>query len=83
MPKVYSAGALRLMIYFNDHPPPHVHVIGPGGAAKIVIGEPGGAPVLVSKRGLTRTLVLEAMEIVMRNRTQFNSDWRRIQEMRS
>jgi hypothetical protein len=69
------------MIYYNDHPPAHVHV-GPGGAAKIVIGEAGGPPVLISKRGLTRNSVLEAMEIVMRNRTRFNSDWRRIQGMR-
>jgi len=30
MPTVLRAGGLRVVIYPNDHPPAHVHVIGPG-----------------------------------------------------
>lgn len=29
-PTVLRVGNLRIVIYFRDHQPPHVHVIGPG-----------------------------------------------------
>ena len=30
MPTVLRLDGLRVVIYLNDHPPAHVHVIGPG-----------------------------------------------------
>lgn len=30
MPTVLRASGLRFVVYPNDHPPAHVHVIGPG-----------------------------------------------------
>jgi hypothetical protein len=30
MPTVLRIGGLRVVIYPNDHPPAHVHVLGPG-----------------------------------------------------
>jgi hypothetical protein len=30
MPTVLRVGGLRVVIYPNDHPPAHVHVLGPG-----------------------------------------------------
>lgn len=30
MPTILRASGLRFVIYPNDHPPAHVHVIGPG-----------------------------------------------------
>jgi len=30
MPMVLRRGGLRVVIYSNDHPPAHVHVLGPG-----------------------------------------------------
>ena len=30
MPTVLRIGGLRVVIYSNDHPPAHVHVLGPG-----------------------------------------------------
>jgi hypothetical protein len=30
MPTVLRIGGLRVVIYLNDHPPAHVHVLGPG-----------------------------------------------------
>lgn len=30
MPTVLRVGALRFVVHPNDHPPAHVHVIGPG-----------------------------------------------------
>jgi Domain of unknown function (DUF4160) len=38
MVTVVRAGALRLVIYPDDHDPPHVHVIGDG-ETKIVLGD--------------------------------------------
>lgn len=33
MPTVLRIGGLRVVIYPNDHRPPHVHVLGPGAEA--------------------------------------------------
>ncbi len=30
MPTVLRVGGLRFVVYPNDHPPAHVHVLGPG-----------------------------------------------------
>lgn len=30
MPTVLRVGGLRIVVYRNDHPPAHVHVLGPG-----------------------------------------------------
>jgi hypothetical protein len=35
MPTLLRSGGLRLVIYPNDHPPAHVHVLGPGWAVVI------------------------------------------------
>ena len=40
--------ALRLVIYPNDHGPPHVHVMGPGWELKVRLKEP---PELVAVLG--------------------------------
>jgi hypothetical protein len=40
--------ALRLVIYPNDHGPPHVHVLGPGRELKVRLKD---SPVLVSILG--------------------------------
>jgi hypothetical protein len=40
--------ALRLVIYPNDHGPPHVHVLDPGWELKVRLKEP---PMLVSVLG--------------------------------
>ncbi len=38
MPTVLRIGGLRVVIYPNDHPPPHVHVIGAQEQAVFQIG---------------------------------------------
>ncbi|MEK7343962.1 MAG: DUF4160 domain-containing protein [Pseudomonadota bacterium] len=39
MPTVWRDGNLRVVIYTDDHPPPHVHVFGDG-ETKIALIEP-------------------------------------------
>lgn len=46
MPTVFRAGALRFVIYPNDHRPAHVHVLGPDAEATFELNCPDGPPVL-------------------------------------
>lgn len=46
MPTVLRLGALRVVIYPNDHRPAHVHVLGAGGEAVFVLNCPDGPPEL-------------------------------------
>jgi hypothetical protein len=46
MPTVLRLGGLRVVIYPNDHSPPHVHVIGPAGEAIFRLNCPQGPPTL-------------------------------------
>ena len=47
MVTVFRVRRFRIVIYSNDHPPAHVHAIGPECEAKIALGEEG-------EHGLTR-----------------------------
>ncbi len=42
MPTILRIGGLRVTIYPNDHPPPHVHVIGAKGEAVFLLNCPAG-----------------------------------------
>jgi hypothetical protein len=42
MPTILRIGGLRISIFPNDHPPPHVHVVGSGGEAVFLLNCPGG-----------------------------------------
>lgn len=46
MPTILRLGALRVVIYPNDHRPAHVHVLGPAGEAVFVLNCPDGPPFL-------------------------------------
>ncbi len=46
MPTVLRVAGLRIVIYFADHRPAHVHVIGRGGEAVFDLNCPKGPPVL-------------------------------------
>ncbi len=37
MPTIVYLGKVRIVIYFKDHAPPHIHAIGPGCSAKFEI----------------------------------------------
>jgi hypothetical protein len=55
MPTVLRLGALRVVIYPNDHRPAHVHVIGAGGEAVFVLHCPDGPPELRESYGFGGT----------------------------
>ena len=41
-------GNIRLVVYRNDHPPPHTHVLGPGWEIRIELSSP---PALITLGG--------------------------------
>jgi len=51
MPTILRMGGLRVAVYPNDHPPPHVHVIGAGCEAVFLLNCPGGPLVLRENLG--------------------------------
>jgi hypothetical protein len=73
MPTVLRFGANRVVIYFNDHLPAHVHVLGSGNEAVFALNCPGG-PVLAREnygfalRELTRiaTVLLQSVGLLCR-----------------
>lgn len=52
MATVHRFGPYRVVIYPNDHRPPHVHVIGPEGQAIFILRGRLGRPKLREVRGL-------------------------------
>jgi hypothetical protein len=78
MPTILHFGGLRVVIYLNDHRPPHVHVIGPGTEARIVLGGDGERPSVVTNEGLSRRELAAALVEIDRNRELLIRRWREI-----
>ena len=79
MVTVHRAYGFRFVIFLNDHSPPHVHVFGRGGEARIILEGPGGVRLDGSAgihRGDLRRIVPEAR----RERERLIAMWRRIHE---
>ncbi len=71
MPTVLRTSGLSVRMYFNDHGPPHVHVIGASGEARI-----GLLPVTVlSLTRMKRPEAARAKWIVMQNRELLLTKW--------
>ena len=78
MPTILRFRGLRVMIYTNDHRPPHVHVIGPGAEARIALGDEGERPWVMTNDGLSRRDVAEALVEIDGNRELLMQRWREI-----
>lgn len=74
MPVILREAGLRFIIYLDDHPPPHVHVEGNGGGAKIALEDAR----LVWSRGLSRRDVNRAVDVVRTHRDEFGIAWQNI-----
>ncbi len=77
MPTVLREGALRVVIYTDDHPPPHVHVFG-NGESKIALGGADGKPMLVRAVGADFRESRRALRIVREKREYLLEQWNRI-----
>ena len=74
MPTVYREGRFQVRIFYNDHPPPHVHVVKGNGYAKITISE-GEMPRLIEARGLVNRDIVRAFRIVEDQQDGFFRAW--------
>jgi hypothetical protein len=79
MVTVHRAHGFRFVIFTNDHAPPHVHVFGQGGEAKIILEGRDGITVdwvAGINRGDLRKVMLETR----RERERLIAMWRTIRE---
>jgi hypothetical protein len=74
VPTILRAFGMRFVIYVEDHPPPHVHVIGDG-LARIAIG---AEIVLMDQRGLSKRDIKRALDAVRENHALLLSAWKDI-----
>lgn len=71
MPTVLRRSGFDVRIYFNDHAPPHVHVIRHSGEARI-----GIAPVMIlGVHGLSRREAAKARQLVAEDRDFLLRKW--------
>jgi hypothetical protein len=76
---VHRAHGFRFVIFPNDHSPPHVHVFGHGGEAKIMLEGPQGIE-FDWVVGIGRADLRRALQEVERERDRLIATWRRIHE---
>ena len=74
---VLRDGALRIVIFVDDHEPAHVHVFGDGEAKVNLVGNQG-VPELVWAVGMKRSELRRAMAVVIANRDTLLVRWREI-----
>jgi len=79
MVTVHRARGFRFVIFTNDHSPPHVHVFGQGGEAKIVLAGAGGIT-LDWVAGIDRADLRRVMREARRERERLLAMWRTIHE---
>jgi hypothetical protein len=79
MVTVHRAYGFRFVIFSNDHSPPHVHVFGQGGEAKIMLEETGGIR-LDWVVGIGRGDLRRVMQEVERERARLIVIWKQIHE---
>lgn len=77
MVTVHRLFGFRFVIFTNDHGPPHVHVFGPDGEARITLEGPDGLA-LDWVAGIGRSELRRIMQEVQRERSRLIAEWRRI-----
>ncbi len=71
MPTVWRDGNLRVVIYTDDHPPPHVHIYGDGETKIALTGDIG----IVRIVGATPRESRRALAIVREKRDMLIERW--------
>lgn len=78
MPTIQIVSGFRIMILTNDHPPPHVHVVGRGGRAKVELDCASGSAELLWFEGIARPDLRRIIEAIEGDIEWLCSEWRRI-----
>jgi Fe2+ or Zn2+ uptake regulation protein len=78
MPTVLRIGSLRVVIYPNDHRPPHVHVIGEGCEAVFNLDCPEGPVEIRENHGFSLKRAQAIVRALEENLEQLCEAWRTI-----
>lgn len=78
MPTVLREDGFNFRIYFNDHSPPHVHVLKAEGEAKISIEDE--VPYLLSNDRMKLKDIRQALIIAYRHQARLLECWREIHD---
>jgi hypothetical protein len=79
MVTVHRAYGFRFVIFSNDHSPPHVHLFGQGGEARITLEGPIGIT-LDWVAGISRGDLRKLTQEVLHERERLIAMWRAIHE---
>ncbi|MEO6015004.1 MAG: DUF4160 domain-containing protein [Devosia sp.] len=74
---VLREAGLRIVIYVDDHPPPHVHVIGDGEARIRLVG-PDGRPQVMEVDGMKVGDLRKALAAIENAQAMLLGEWSRI-----
>ncbi|MFM2041863.1 MAG: hypothetical protein RLY86_439 [Pseudomonadota bacterium] len=77
MVTVHRAFGYRFVVFPNDHAPPHVHALGQGGEAKVVLGDPD-KPVVEWTVGIPRGDLRRILDEVRRRHPTLLAAWERV-----
>jgi hypothetical protein len=80
MPPVLRIGGLRVVIYPNDHRPPHVHVRGAGTEAVFILNCPFGPPTLRGSFGFATVELNRIASALAANLAALCREWKRIHD---
>lgn len=73
MPTVLRVGGLRVVVYPNDHPPAHVHVLGPGWVVAVNLVGPRVREVINCGEPEAR----RAVRLIVEHRDELMGAWKR------
>jgi hypothetical protein len=71
------AGGLRVVVYVDDHPPPHVHVLGDGEVKIRLVGR-SGRPEIMDVNGMKGGDVRKALMAVTDAQSMLLDEWSKI-----
>jgi len=78
MPTALRIDGLRVVIYPNDHRPPHVHVLGAGTEAVFILNCPAGPPTLRGSFEFTTAELNGIASALADDLTALCAEWERI-----
>ncbi len=78
MPTVLRKDGFQVMIYVDDHEPPHIHARRDKAVVIVNLGVQGGAPSLRSAKHASATVQRDALRLVSEHHDFLRDEWRRI-----
>jgi hypothetical protein len=80
MPTILRISGLRVVVYPNDHRPPHVHVLGAGVEAIFELNCPAGPVSLRGSYGFTTGQLRTVMEALNATVPALCAEWEKFHE---